>query len=427
MCRLKSEGIRCQWWVLLGLGLAVGLVAVTGSGEGKAFGSLTTRVTMTPLTVAAESGFQASYFAGLVAELPSSTLSSIPGLAGNTLVSTGSGLQVVLPSPAGTSFVQFFAYHKEDIVLDWPVGVWGLVSELAFSWDTRRHYVWSHAWVHYAGVELWLRMTVARSDAAAGSGMELGFSGTTLRGLALSIVSQYGLATDRTALLRAVSLGQVSGEMLEYRATTLTAGVFPLCCLSLAAAVELTKAGFGSARISTAYTFTLAKAWITASASLVFRSAEKTLKVTPRLTLPGTGTEIYFSYSLIPARLSSSSPSLTGIQLDEVGLSRVQIGEITVSGRYSLSGSVYRGPLTVPYPFDLLLSFGRSTWETDLWFDMYFASDGAYLFGLGLITFQAGMTLFGDFRIGIGFDVTTDTGWRRLVGELMYTFNLYGL
>lgn len=418
---------RCGWWNLVALAMAMTFVAVEALGAAKAFGGLTTRVTLSPTSIAMDSGFQASYFTGLVAELPSSTLTSIPALAENVMASTGSGFQVVLPSPAGTSFVQFFAYHKQDIVLDWPVGVWGVVSELAFSWDTRRHYLWSHAWLHYAGVELKLKLALARADAAVGSGMEVGFEGTTLRGLMFTMMSQFGLSTDRTALARAVSTGQVSGGMFEYRGTTLAASVLPFCCLGLSATVRLTKGGFESARLVTSYTFTFAEAQVNASATIEFKTEEKTLTIVPRLALPSTGAEIYLSYSLLPARLSPASPSLTEIRFHEIGLSRIPLGEVTVSGRYSFSGNVYRGPVPVPVRYDLVLSFQHSTLETDLALDLYFAPAGAYLLGLALVTFQAEVALFGDFRFAVGLDVATDTGWQRLIGELKYTFNVYGL
>lgn len=426
MCSGSSMRSR-RWWGLALLGVALGCAVVTGAGAGKAFGSLTSRLVLTPLTTTSEAAFQLSYFTGLVAELPSSTLSSIPGLAENTLVATGSGFQIVVPSPAPTAFVQLFGYLKEDIVIDWPVGVAGGVSELAFSWDGRRHYLWAYGWVHYAGVALNLKLSVGRADAAVGSGMELGFSGTTLWGLALSITSQFGLTTDRGALVRAVSLGQVGGEMFDYRGTTLAAGVFSLCCLSLDATVRLTKTGFESARIATAYTFTLAEAWITAAATLVFRTADHELRITPRLILPGTGSEIYLSYSLVPSVLSSTNPTITGIRLDEVGLSGVPLGGVTVSSRYSFAGNVYRGSLPGLPRYDLVVSLRHTALETELALDLYFAAEGAHLFGLGLVTFQGQVSLFGDFRFVLGLDATTDMGWQRLAVELRYTFNLYGL
>lgn len=427
MCR-RQEGMTIGWWCnLLALGLAVGLGTVEGLGAGKAFGALTTSLTVTPISVTAGSDFQASYFTGLVSELPSSTLSSIPGLAENVLVSTGSGFQVVLPSPTGTSFVQLLAYHKQDIVLDWPVGVWGVVSELAFSWDTRRHYLWSHAWVHYAGVQFRLVMAVARADAATGSGMEVGIEGTTLAGMAFRMTSQFGLATGRTALARAVSLGNVGGEMSDYRATTLTASVVPFCCLGLSTTARLTKSGFESLQITTSYAFTFATTAVSASVTFEFTTETRELTVVPRLQLPGSGTEIYLSYSLVPARLSPSSPSLTGVRLDEIGLSRVQLGELSVSGRYSFTGNLCRGALPMPTRCDLLFSFGRSTLDTSLTCDLYFASEGAYLLGLALFTFQAEATWFGDLRVRVGFDIVTDSGWWRLTAEVRYTFNVYGL
>lgn len=429
-----------------GLALAV---LVAGGVEGfaaKAFGGLTLRTTLTPTDVAVGTSFDWSYFSGAVADLPRSTLSSIPSLAENVEKSTGYGYQVVLPSPGGASFVQLFGYHKQDIVLDWPVGVVGAVSELAFSWDAQRHYLWGYFWMHYAGVALKLKVAIARSDASVGSGLEVGFAGTTLWGLALSIASQFGLTTDRTALARAVSLGQVSGEMFDYRGTSLTAGVFPLCCLSLSATVRLTKTRFDSARITTTYAFSLAGLEVTAGATVVLTTADKALTIVPRLTLPESGSEIYLSFSLLPGALSPSSPALTGIAVHGIGLSRIQLGEVAVSGVYSLSGAVYRrggqddinlrashyafqpGAGLIGLPYDLIVSLEHSTLQTSVAGDFYFsAAGGGYLFGLALVTFEAGVTLFGDFRIGMGVSFATNTGWQRLVLELNYTFNLYGL
>ncbi len=442
MCSARSLRSR-RWWGSALLGVAVGCAVVTGVGAGRSFGSLTSRLVLTPLATTSEAAFQLSYFTGLVAELPSSTLSSIPGLAENTLVATGSGFQIVVPSPAPAAFVQLFGYLKEDLVIDWPVGVVGGVSELACSWDGRRNYLWAYGWVHYAGGALSLKLSVGRADAGVGSGMEVGFSGTTLWGLALSTTSQFGLTTERGALLRAVSLGQVSGEMFDYRGTTLTAGVFSVCCLSLDATVRLTKAGFESARIATAYTFTLAEAWITAAATLVFTAADHELRVTPRLILPGTGSEIYLSYSLLLA--GPSTLEFTGIRLHGLGLSGVQLGEIAVSGLCSFSGNLYRrsgqddiflrassysaqgGAGQVPLPYDCVVSLEGSTLYTAFACDLYWAPAGSHLFGLALVTLQGEIQLAGDFRFGVGVALSTATGWERLIGELRYTFNLYGL
>ncbi|MCX7751079.1 MAG: hypothetical protein N2320_06060, partial [Candidatus Bipolaricaulota bacterium] len=281
-------------------GSLVVAVLVAGSVEGraaKAFGGLTAQATLTPTSVAVGTRFDWSYFSGAVADLPRSTLSAIPSLAENTEKSTGLGYQIVLPSPAAGSYVQFFGYLKQDIVMDWPVGVVGAVTELSFSWDLRRHYLWSYAWVHYGGAALRIKLSLARVDALAGSGMEVGVEGTTLRGLTLTVSSQFGLTADRVALLRAVSLGQVAGEMFEYRGTTLTVGTFSLCCLSFEAMVKLTKTGFDSVQLWTAYTFELAEGDVTVSVNVVFQTADKSLSILPRLVLSETGSEIYLSYS----------------------------------------------------------------------------------------------------------------------------------
>ncbi len=416
---------RGLWGWALALGL-LGAGVVEGLGA-KAFGDLTMRATLTPTGVSFSPGFTGTYFSGLVADLPRSTLASIPALAENVLVSTGSGFQLVLPSPGGTSFVQLCGYLKEDVVMNWPVGVVGAVAELGFSWDGRRRYLWTHGWVHYAGVELRVKMSLARVDAAVGSGLEFGFEGTTLRGLALSIASQYGLTADRAALLRAVTQGQVAGEMFLYRGTTLTAGVIPFCCVSLAATVRLAKAGFESAQIATAYTFTCAEVSVIATATALFKTGEKTVTIVPRLVLPGTGSELYLSCSLVPPTLGPGSPAITGIRLDEAGLSGVRLGEVTAGARYSFAENVYRGSLTGLPRYDLAFSLRRTTLDTQLAVDLYFAAEGAYVFGLGLVTFQAQVTLLGDFVLGLSADFTTDTGWRRLLLDLNYAFNLYGL
>lgn len=412
---------------LSGLALAALVAAGVEGLAAKAFGGLTLRTTLTPTDVAVGTGFDWSYFSGAVADLPRSTLSSIPSLAENVEKSTGYGYQVVLPSPGVGAYVQFFGYLKTDIVMDWPVGVAGVVSELSFSWDLRRHYLWSYAWVHYGGAAVRLKMTLARADALVGSGMEIGVEGTTLRGLVVSLTSQFGLTADRGALLRAVNQGQVGGGMFDYRGTTLALGVLPLCCLSLQATVRFTKAGFESSRIATSYTFTVGEATVVAVATVSFTAATKAVGIVPRLSCPGSGSEFYLAYSLVPPSLGPGNPTISGVRLEEAGLSGVRLGEVTLSGRYSFSGSVYRGALSGLPRYDLVLSLRQSALAGDLGIDLYFAAEGEYVFGLGLIAFQVRWTLFGDFQFNLGAELATDTGWRRLVLELKYTFNIYGL
>ncbi len=412
---------------LWGLALAA---LVAGGGEAlaaKAFGELGVQTTLTPTEVTLGMNFSWSFFSGAVADLSRSTLSSIPSLAENVERSLGHGYQVVLPSPGAGAYVQFFGYVKTDIVMDWPVGVAGAVAELALSWDQRRQYLWSYAWVHYGGAALRVKASLARADARVGSGMEVGVEGTTLRGLVVSLASQFGLTTDRAALSRAVSQGQVGGGMFEYRGATLGLGTLPVCCLSLSLTVRFTKAGFESARIATAYTFSVGEAAVLASATATFTPSAKTLTIVPRLTCPGTGSELYLTYSLVPATLGPGNFTVSGLRLEEASLSGVRLGEVTLSGRYSFAGSVYRGGLSGLPRYDLVLSLRQSTPASDLGIDLYFATEGDYPFGLGLVVFQVQATWLGDVQFSLTAEVATDTGWRRITFVFKYTFNLYGL
>ncbi|MCX7751078.1 MAG: hypothetical protein N2320_06055, partial [Candidatus Bipolaricaulota bacterium] len=91
----------------------------------------------------------------------------------------------------------------------------------------------------------------------------------------------------------------------------------------------------------------------------------------PRLTCPSTGSEFYLSYSLVPSTLGPASSTISGVRLDEAGLSGVRLGEVTVSGRYAFAGTVYRGPLPGLPRLDLVLSLREETLESSLGVDLY--------------------------------------------------------
>ncbi|HAF70998.1 MAG: hypothetical protein XD60_0437 [Acetothermia bacterium 64_32] len=206
----------------------------------KFFGSLDSILTLdtTLGTPALSSTLWASYFTGEVAELPNSQLAAIAYLTDRQVTDPGLGLQLI--APLGEGMIHFQSYAKQDIVVEWPVGSWQLLSDFALSWDRTSSYLWNELTVYIYGISLTATSALSWMAGAFSSGLELTLQGTTLAGLGVALSGVFGLSPELSEHTLVVEEGQLG----EFRYGELELSGVKLGCLNLDATTRISRQGF---------------------------------------------------------------------------------------------------------------------------------------------------------------------------------------
>jgi hypothetical protein len=179
------------------------------SGWGRVVGNWKTEVTLrpemtsvnaTPMDFAGSSALIIGYFEGALAESPSRALSRL-FLTDPSFTGLGSALQIVMQIPfmqselSGAVF-HLEGYHKQKIIIDYPVGTLGVRFDLALSPEESVKYLWKEVFVSYGGVSFTGRLSLMPLLTGLASGMGLKLRGNTFGGASVTVDSQFGLTTE---------------------------------------------------------------------------------------------------------------------------------------------------------------------------------------------------------------------------------------
>jgi len=337
----------------------------------------------------------------------------------------GVGGTIFLPLPdtvGGTLSVN--AYHESDIVINWPVGTWGVNANAAFSLQTPSLSSFSST----ANVTAYGTSTTAAFSLAASRGgyttrLTLELAGTTLAGFGITATSAFGTP---------------NGSSCGFCFTGATIGLdaFPWGCVH--PDIDFVFAPTGFEKVSIGFDVSLWDDLLTFDGTLEFSLQTKTLTITPHLNLGG-GECFWLSVGIEPHTIGSgTSSTIDKLSLLGGGLGDVELGSVTLNAISSFGGNLFRnakssdidlhsddyyvalGPDANPRAYietdyDTIItvqeeaaSFSDGFSSSQLTLDFYFGSSGTTLFGFSLFTaeWQHEMSEAFSYRIAVQLDPT---------------------
>ncbi|MBC7098819.1 hypothetical protein H5T52_06830 [Candidatus Bipolaricaulota bacterium] len=417
----------------------------------KFFGSLDSILTLdtTLGTPALSSTLWASYFTGEVAELPNSQLAAIAYLTDRQVTDPGLGLQLI--APLGEGMIHFQSYAKQDIVVEWPVGSWQLLSDFALSWDRTSSYLWNELTVYIYGISLTATSALSWMAGAFSSGLELTLQGTTLAGLGVALSGVFGLSPE----LSEHTLVVEEGRLGEFRYGELELSGVKLGCLNLDATTRISRQGFSWTELE----WKLDGAGLCPGCDLIsdldllatvtFSVQTKSILIEAGALVEEVG-DLYFYLRLLPWEWAPNAPSVNALRLTGIGLWDLELGGAKVNALLSPGGRLYRlrvkddlwlraygyyvdiegleeeeKPRYVETPYDAVLSleedFGNASFALDLYSD---AVDGG-LFGLGLVTLEGYAVIAEPLEVRLGLSLDPVLGLKKLAFEFKYSLYVY--
>ena len=422
---------------------AIVSILILGLGMGafsKAFGEWDTTIVISPeagsLSLAgSRSTLKASYFAGEVADVSNRTLSTL-FITDKGLTDTGMGVQAFFGLPLVTgklpSTFRISTYLKDDIVIDWPIGTWTLLSDTSFSVTTASlQYGWMECIIAAYGTKISGAFLLIPTQTGYTFGAELALQGTTIVGMALETVTTFGVGAN---LSEATKATPTDDTCFCYTGTDISLSGLALGC------VHYTRFEFD---------VDLPEDWpLSLYATLEFTTQTKSLVLVPSLRVLDLGC-MYLYVGIDIAELTLGNSTIGAIKLAGLRLADIDIGPATVSGVVAFDGVLWKGDREddislraanyliciaadcnpanfkeVPTKYDMVVSLETSEGNLDAAVDAYFRpTGGGSLFGLALFTGEVSYMLTSEIEFGIGLAVNPLTGWERLM--LDFTLSLY--
>ncbi len=430
--------------LILGLGMAA---------FSKAFGEWDTTIVISPeagsLSLAgSRSTLKASYFAGEVADVSNRTLSAL-FITDKGLTDTGLGVQAFFGLPLVTgklpSTFRISTYLKNDIVIDWPIGTWTLLSDTSFSVTTASlQYGWMECIIAAYGTKISGAFLLIPTQTGYTFGAELALQGTTIAGMALEAVTTFGVGAN---LSEATKATPTDDTCFCYTGTDISLSGLALGCVHYENLTRFSEGGFEFTRFE--FDVDLPEDWpLSLYATLEFTTQTKSLVLVPSLRVLDLGC-MYLYVGIDIAELTLGNSTIGAIKLAGLRLADIDIGPATVSGVVAFDGVLWKGDREddislraanyliciaadcnpanfkeVPTKYDMVVSLETSEGNLDAAVDAYFRpTGGGSLFGLALFTGEVSYMLTSEIEFGIGLAVNPLTGWERLM--LDFTLSLY--
>ena len=431
-------------------------IVAGGSAFGKFFGSwenTLTFQTQPPLISLAESSsvLKGSYFTGEVADLPNRFLSAL-FITDMELSDTGFGLQGVFNLPLQQadlrSGLSVSVYSKQDIVIDWPIGTWSVISNLVFSVQSASvKYWWNEMNVTAYGTATTATFALVAVGDELRTGLKLEMAGSTIYGVGLEIATSFGIDTDFEQLMTVQTGCGGCGDM-RYTGTEIALTGLSVGCLYFKTTTEF-KAISGFDNIQFEFDIEPESWPLRFDATVSFTTQTKSVTLVPTLTLDKVCLDVYMM--LNPSELGAGNSAFNNLVLQGLGMRDTKIEGATFSSLVSLVGGLYRlisvsdidlraqdylidiSSLGVSEQikyvrtgYDWVFSLEKSAGNFDFAVDVYFGTNGTgQLFGLGLITLETHYVLTSEFEFGLGLAVDLVTGLQKLVWEFDYSLFLY--
>ena len=345
------------------------------------------------------------------------------GGASQTFGENGSRVDgtLCLPLPnATTGTVAVGVYHRTDLVIDWPVGTWGIAADASLSLDTSRMTSLSAtANVTAYGTSTTATFHLNEDHGVYRSGLTLELAGTALSGMGVSIAASFGAL-----------LGSAPAEPCGFEFRGFAVGVegLPWCCVHTDVDLTFGQGGFEQVEIDV--DIDLAEGLLTFDGSLWFEIDEKRVNLIPRIHLNQQC--IWFNVGIEPQGIGSGAPNvIESLVVRGFGVTACDIGTAEFSASATLGTGLYRAKRSsdlelhaggyyialdptanpgqyVQTNFAMVWTVAQGFMNAEWTIDAYFSAGGATLFDLALLTAEWAQQLGSglDVRLALQVDPT---------------------
>ncbi len=418
----------------------VGVLPAFGSG----FGEWNTNIVVSPVgeTISfagSQSTLKGSYFTGEVAEMSSSALSSL-FITDRRLSDTGMGMQAFcnLPMSAGDpkATVRASTYLKEEIVIDWPIGTYTVLSDTVFSISnaslTR---AWLDCVVNAYGLKLDAAFLLLSSGPGCAFGTDLSLQGMTVSGMTITINTTFGIGAD----LKEIPTAPAADPCPCYEGTEISIDGLSLGCLHYGALISFSRSGFELAQFE--FGLDPLEGWslpVSFDFTLTFTTQTKSLVVVvPTLYVGGECISVYTALD-VEGNGTGGALSFGGLSVAGLSIKGMSLGSVKLSGILAIDSVLYKtgkdDDITMratdyvipcdcytsqaPTKYDLIVSLQYSDGTLDAAGDLYFNPSGGSLFNLGLFTGQVSYILNSEVTLAMGAAIDPTAGLQRLTLDL---------
>jgi len=341
-------------------------------------------------------------------------------------------------------------YYSQSFGIGCSLGAFDIDSTLAFvPLPARLDYWLTRTSTVLAGTYLCNTFLLEYVSAAQGfgAGMELLLSTELHGGVTVEVTSLFGMEENLVE-----DLGWQPGSgydiivradlfQFQYESTTIELTGLALGCCEFDGTTRISREeGFEY----TYFEFLVKlETWsLSFDADLKFTSEAKSISLIPSLDFDYWGCiDVYTD--LIPVMLSQNNSQITGLEIEGIGISNVELGPVIFSSLIPLKGDLYRSrtapsdivlrardyvldpdPLEAIYyvktDYDMVCSIETSG-DFNFAVDFYFDRDGSpQLFDFALLTAEASYWLSEQLKLGFGFSTGANAG-----PHLIFEFEVY--
>ncbi len=439
--------------------VSIALIIVLISGllaMGKTYAEWDTSIAVSPAGgglsfTQSSSILKGMYFTGDVAEMSVAQLSSL-SITDRGLSKTGMGGQAFfnLPLFSPGSF-SLSTYLKQDIVIDWPIGTYTVLSNVVFSVDppslTRGFLECTVSAYGLKGTGSFLLVPTAPTYSV---GTRLTLLGTTLAGMSVEASTYFGVWSPGKAF-NEISKVQSGSDCFCYRGTDISLTGLMFGCVSYDTSIRFTGQGFAYAQFK--YAITPPDDWdipVSFAVTLEFSPQTKSyIVLVPTLyffnSADQDATFTFYVALDVAGNGTGEALGFNGMSLAGARLNGLSVGQVKLSGILSLGNvlytqkgdsaiylhagdySIYNQSLTVgtqsPTLYDMVISLAHSTGNFSSAVDIYGATGSASLFDLKLLTGEATYILSSEIELGFGLALDPFVGLKEV--RMDFTWSLY--
>jgi len=344
-------------------------------------------------------------------------------------------------------------YYSQTFGADISMGTFDIDSTLAFLasvhrmdyWLTKVSTVMASAYI--AGTLLVEYVSDAK---VFGTGMEFVLSGEVPGAFSIEVSSLFGMEESLVETLGwqagsgydiILLDGQVNPCEMRYESTTIALSGLTIGCCRFDATTRLSGEG-GFEYTYFEFLIDSESSPLSFDVDLKFTQQDKSITLTPSLVLGGTCFEVYLD--LIPVELTKDNNAITGLEVEGLGISGVELDSVLFSCLIALKGDLYRsktapGDISLrarnyvlePHPLDAVYYIKtdyHAVFSIEISNDLNFGIDAYFdtkesvsLFDLALVTAETKYWLGSWCNFGTGISIKPETG----PDQFTFSFNFY--
>jgi len=358
--------------------------------------------------------------------------------SGSSLSETGFGVESSLDLPLNpasrTASFDVSLYGMSDLIIDWPVGTWGVIMNASFSLATDTlAKMWTTANVTAYGVSATGTFSLVEATGGFATGLSLGLSGTTLSGMGVFLAADFGIPVPDT--LDVVRTLPVADCAFNFAEGSLRLEAFPFGCLHLDVETSFRCAGFNKAEIE--FDFELFDGRLAIDGLLSFSTQTQSITLTPYLRLEQGCVWVNIGIDQMDWA-STWDNRIDQLVIRGLGISNVEVGSAEVSMIVALGQSLYKvkaasdidlhasgyyvalapGVTATRYTltdYDMVWTMEQGFQNSELTIDVYFGAATGSLLDLALVTADWSHQVSTGLEVSVGLALNPSGAPQTLV------------